>query len=145
MEGPRLEEMADATFRRLTGVKKRTFAEMVAVLEQAEAFRKRQGGKPNLLAVETRLLMTLEYWREYRTYLHIGHSYGVSESTAYRNIRWCEDTLITSWAFTLPRKKTLVTSNRAYEIVLIDATETPVERPQKNNGIGTRARKSATH
>jgi hypothetical protein len=113
MEGPRLEEMADATFRRLTGVKKRTFAEMVAVLEQAEAFRKRQGGKPNLLAVETRLLMTLEYWREYRTYLHIGHSYGVSESTAYRNIRWCEDTLITSGAFTLPGKKTLVTSNRA--------------------------------
>lgn len=145
MEGPRFEEMADATFRRLTGVKKRTFAEMVAVLEQAEAFRKRQGGKPNLLAVETRLLMTLEYWREYRTYLHIGHSYGVSESTAYRNIRWCEDTLITSGAFTLPGKKTLVTSNRAYEIVLIDATETPVERPQKNNGIGTRARKSATH
>ncbi len=86
--------------------------------------------------------MTLEYWREYRTYLHIGHSYGVSESTAYRNIRWCEDTLIKSGAFTLPGKKALVGSDRAYEVVLIDATETPVERPQKNSVATIRARKT---
>lgn len=88
--------------------------------------------------------MTLEYWREYRTYLHIGHSYGVSESTAYRNIRRCEDTLITSGTFTLPGKKSLLTRDRTYEIVLIDATETPVERPQKNSAATTRARKNAT-
>ena len=28
--------------------------------------------------------MALEYWREYRTYFHIGQSWGVNESTAYR-------------------------------------------------------------
>jgi hypothetical protein len=28
--------------------------------------------------------MTLEYWREYRTYFHLGNSWGVNESTAYR-------------------------------------------------------------
>jgi hypothetical protein len=136
--------MPEETFRRLTGVRKRTFREMVAVLEQAEAERKKQGGKPNRLAVATRLRMTLEYWREYRTYLHLGHSYGVSESTAYRNVRWCEDVLIKSGAFTLPGKKALVRSDRAYEVVLIDATETPVERPQKNSGATIRARKNAT-
>ncbi|HAJ64425.1 MAG TPA: hypothetical protein DCP31_38650, partial [Cyanobacteria bacterium UBA8543] len=27
--------------------------------------------------------MTLEYWREYRTYFHIGQSWGVTESTAW--------------------------------------------------------------
>ncbi len=140
-----VEEIPDRMFRRLTGVRKRTFAEMIAVLEQAEVERKAHGGKPNRLAMETRLLMTLEYWQEYRTYLHIDHSYGVSESTAYRNIRWCEDTLTQSRAFTLPGKKALVTSDRIYEIVLIDATETPVERPQKNSAATTRARKSATH
>ena len=123
--------MTGETFRRLTGVRKRTFVEMITVLEVAEAALKKQGGKPSRLTVETRLRMTLEYWREYRTYLHIGHSYGVSESTASRNIRWCEDTLITSGVFTLPGKKALVRSDRTYEVVLIDATETPVERPQK--------------
>ncbi|MDI3465316.1 MAG: Mobile element protein [Nitrospira sp.] len=144
MEIRECEGMPEETFRRLTGVRKRTFAERAAVLKIAEAALKQQGGKPNRLAVETRLRMTLEYWREYRTYLHIGHSYGVSESTAYRTIRWCEDVLITSGAFTLPGKHALLTNDRAYEVVLIDATETPVERPQKNNAGTTRARKNAT-
>lgn len=115
----------------------------MSVLHTAETHRKVWGGKLNHLAVDRRLLMTLEYWRKYRTYLHIGHSYGVSESTAYCNIRWCEDTLIKSGAVTLPGKKALVTSDQTYEIVLIDATETPVEQPLKNNAC-TRARKSVT-
>ncbi len=68
--------MPEETFRRLTGVRKRTFAEMVTVLESAEAALKKQGGKPNRLTVETRLRMTLEYWREYQRSLHIGYSYG---------------------------------------------------------------------
>ena len=88
--------------------------------------------------------MTLEYRREYRTYLHIGHNYSVSESTAWRTIRWCEDVLIKSGAFTLPGRHALLKHERAYEVVLIDATETPVERPQKNNGGIIRARKSVT-
>lgn len=144
MEIQGFEGMSDGTFRRLTGVRKRTFSEMVAVLSKSEGQHKAQGGKPNHLTVETRLLMTLEYWREYRTYLHIGHSYGVSESTAYRNIRWCEDTLIKSREFTLPGKKALIKSDMKYEIVLIDATETPVERPKKSSDATTRERKSAT-
>lgn len=144
MEIQGFEEMPEEIFRRLMGVRKRTFVEMAALLQTAAAQRKARGGKPNHLAVATRLVMTLEYWREYRTYLHIGHSYGVSESTASRNIRWCEDVLIRSGAFTLPGKKALRTSDRKYEIVLIDATETPVERPQKSSAATIQARKSAT-
>nr|WP_281720843.1 transposase family protein [Nitrosomonas nitrosa] len=125
--------MPDATFRRLTGDRKRTFLTMMSVLHTAEAHRKARGGKPNHLAVATRFTITLEYWREYRTYLHIGHSYGVSERTAYRNICWCEATFIKRGAFTLPGKKALVTSDRTDEIVLINAKERPVERPQKNS------------
>ena len=144
MEMQGVAGMPDSTFRRLTGVRKRTFSEMASVLEQAEAVRKARGGKPNRLTVEARLLMTLEYWREYRTYLHIGRSYGVSESTAYRNIRWCEDVLIKSGAFTLPGKKALLASEPPYEVVLIDATETPVQRPKKSSAGITRARKRVT-
>jgi Helix-turn-helix of DDE superfamily endonuclease len=138
-------KVSGPVFRRLTGVPKQTFAEMLVVLEQSQAQFKARGGKPNRLNVTTRLLMMLEYWREYRTYLHIGHSYGVSESTAYRNIRWCEDTLIKSGQFTLPGKKALLKNDISYEIVLIDATETPIQRPQKNSGNTIQARKSGIH
>lgn len=86
----------------------------------------------------------LESWREYHTYFHIWHSYGVSERTASRNIRWCEDTLIKSRAFTPPGKKALAPSNQTHEIVLIDAMGTPVERPPENGVATTRLRKNAT-
>jgi len=36
--------MPEKTFRRLPGVRKRTFGEMVTVLESAEAALKKQGG-----------------------------------------------------------------------------------------------------
>ena len=65
-------------FRRLTGIKLETFQEMMTILSEAEKKRKAQGGKPNKLSLEDRLLMTLEYLREYRTYFHVGQSYGVT-------------------------------------------------------------------
>ena len=86
---------AQEEFRRLTGIKRTTFDIMVTILREAEALLKNQGGKPNKLTIEERLLMALEYLREYRTYFHISRSYGISESACYRNIRWVEDTLIT--------------------------------------------------
>jgi len=80
------------------------------------------------------LLMTLEYLREYRTYFHISQSYDISESSAYKTICWIEEVLIKSDAFRLPGRKALLKSDMEYELVLIDATETPVERPKKNKG-----------
>jgi len=115
---------------------------MVTILSEAEALLKTQGGKPNKLTVEDRLLMALEYLREYRTYFHISHSYGVSESACYRNIRWVEDTVIKNGTFALPGRKALVKSDVEYELVLIDATETPIERPKKNKSAIIRAKRS---
>ena len=123
---------AQEEFRRLTGIKRTTFDIMVTILREAEALLKNQGGKPNKLTIEERLLMALEYLREYRTYFHISRSYGISESACYRNIRWVEDTLIKDGAFSLPGRKALLKSDVEYELVLIDATETPIERPKKN-------------
>lgn len=37
--------------------------------------------------------MTIEYLREYRTYFHVGQSYGISEGAVYKGIKWAEDTL----------------------------------------------------
>jgi hypothetical protein len=36
----------------------------------------------------------LGYWREYRTYFHIGQAYVLSESAACRNTKWCENTIL---------------------------------------------------
>ncbi len=134
----------DEKFRRLTGVKKQTFREMVDILTEAHARKKARGGRPNKLPVPEMLMMALEYLREYRTYFHIGASYGLSESNAYETIRWVEDTLVKSGAFALPGKKTLGRESPEIEVLLVDATETPVERPQKSKNGTTRARRSDT-
>src|SRR5580693_8462714 len=104
---------------------------MAAVLSDAKCKQKAAGGKPNTLSVENQHLMVLEYWREYRTYFHSGQAYGISESAAYRNIKWCENTLAKSKSFRLPGRKAVAASDRAFDVVLIDATETPIERPKK--------------
>lgn len=90
------------------------------------------------------LLMTLEYIREYRTYFHISQSYGVSESTAYKTVRWVEDTLIKHPDFALPGRKALLKSDVEYDVVLIDATETAIERPKKSKSISIPGRRKST-
>jgi hypothetical protein len=132
MKFDQIKKESGDDFRRLTGIKRTTFDMMVSLLREAETVLKGQGGKPNKLTIEDRLLMTLEYLREYRTYFHISRSYGVSESTCHRNIRWVEDTLIKDGKFSLPGRKSLLKSDMDYEVVLIDATESPIERPKKN-------------
>jgi len=128
-------------FRRLTGIKRVTFDKMVEILSSAELLLKAAGGKPNKLSIADRLLMTLEYLREYRTYFHISRSYGISESACYRNVRWVEDVLIKDGTFSLPGRKELLKSDVAYEVVLVDATESPIHRPKKNKSISTQAKK----
>jgi hypothetical protein len=128
-------------FRRLTGLKRSTFDIMINCLKKAEVQQKLLGGKPNKLTLENRLLMTLEYLREYRTYFHISRSYNISESSCYRNIRWVEDTLIKDGKFSLPGKKAFLKSDMKYEVVLIDATESAIERPKKNNAIITQEKR----
>ena len=130
-----VSKLSSIEFRRLTGVQKTTFLEMIEIVKEAENRRTSRRGKPPHLSIEDRLLMTLEYLREYRTYFHLGQSYGLSESACYRNCRWMEDTLIKSKTFSLPGRKALLKSNAEFEVILIDATESPIERPKKKGAI----------
>ncbi len=120
-------------FRRLTGVKRTTFDKMTGMLEQAIKDRKSRKGRKKKLSIENMLLMTLEYIREYRTYFHISQSYAVSESNAYKTVKWVEETLIKHPAFALPGRKALLKSDLEYEILLIDASESPIERAKKKS------------
>ena len=118
-------------FRRLTGVKRNTFELMVEVFCASESQRRGHGGPKPKLSNEDSVLAALSYWREYRTFMHIAADYGLSESQIFRIIRRVEDTLIKSNKFSLPGKKSLLKSEFQYEVVLIDATETPIERPKR--------------
>jgi len=127
----KIKNFSEKNFRRITGIKRQTFDKMVEIITSADKIKKSNGGRPNNLSIEDRLLMTLEYLREYRTYAHIAASYGLSESNTFENIRRIENILIKSKEFSLPGKKALLKSDHEFEVILIDATESPIERPQK--------------
>ena len=112
-----IHRLSDEAFKRLTGVKRSTFEKMLDILKEYDQQKKSRGGRPNKLSVEAMLIMELEYLREYRTYFHIAKNYRVSESYAYKIIRWVEDTLIKSKEFHLPGKKELLKSDVGHEVI----------------------------
>lgn len=128
-----VKHLKPGEFKRLCGVGKETFEQMVSVLRTAE----QQKNQDNLrkLSLEDQVLMTLEYLREYRTYFHIAQSWGINESTAYRLIRKIEDCLINSRVFSLPGKKKRIEPNHEIEVVVVDVTESPIERPKKTETV----------
>ncbi len=133
-----IEQLKDSDFKRLTGVQRKTFEEMLAVIEKGL----RDFGRPPKLSRADQLLMTLMYWREYRTEFHIAQSYGVSEATVCRTIHKVEDALVLSKKFRLPGKRTLQASDTVFEVVLVDVSEQPVERPKKAKTSITVAKRS---
>ena len=133
-----IQDRSPAAFKRLTGVRRQTFDEMLATLkENLRAF----GRRPKLSRAD-QLLLTLMYFREYRTQLHIAQAYGISESAVCRTIHKVEKALLASKKFHLPGKKALVQADSPYEVVVLDATESPIDRPKKSNGATTAARRS---
>jgi hypothetical protein len=109
-------------------------------------------GTPAKLSHADKLLLLLMYYREYRTEFHastwlsnhIGITYGISESCVCEIIQETNNILIGDPRFHLPGKKVLLRNGKQFAAVLIDVTESPVERPKKNSGRFIRARKSVT-
>jgi hypothetical protein len=55
-----------------------------------------------------------------------------------------EDALVKDGRFSLPGTKALLKSGTEYKVVLIDATETPIESPKKDKSGITPAKRSGT-
>lgn len=136
-------QLDDARFRRLTGVKRPIFEKMVEILRVAQQSKSQRGGRVRKLDTPQILFMTLQYLRQYNTYFEISQTYGLSESNTYKTIKWVEDTLIKDPLFALPSKRVLMQSDSAYEVILIDATETVIERPKKTAPLLLRKEKEA--
>jgi hypothetical protein len=144
MTTEQVKNLKPTEFKRFCGVSPETFKDMVMVIE-AEKILQKKTGRPNKLSTEEQLLMTLEYWREYRTYFHIGTNWGVNETTALRIIRKIEDILIKSGLFNLPGKKAIQQKNKEIEVVVVDVAEHEIERPKKNRENITVVNKNIIH
>ena len=117
-------------FKRRFGVEKKTFKRMKsAIEEQIPQIKKR--GCPWKLKTEEQILVTLEYWREYRTYFHLATDWGVSESTICRIVHRVENMLMASGKFRLPGKKHLIRGFEKIQVTVMDVTETAIERPKR--------------
>ena len=139
------KKYSEEQFRRITGVKRETFEKMLEILSPKLKEKLSKGGRKPTLTLEEMLLAALEYWCEYRTYAHISASYGIHESNMHRLIKWIEGVLIKDGTFSLPGKKALLKIDMEYEVVLIDVTESPIERPKRGKNSTIPGRKSGTH
>jgi hypothetical protein len=131
MEYSKARKLSANRFKRLTGVQKRTFKQMVELVKNEEK-KKKKPGCPCKLRIEDQVLMTLQYLREYRTQYHIGTDWGVSESTVCRITQKIENILIRSGVFSLPGKKELRQKEIEEKVVAMDVTESPIEKPKEN-------------
>jgi hypothetical protein len=142
MRYKQIKHYSDEAFKRYCGVNHSTFNAMVKVLEEAEQ-AKRKPGRPSKLSLPDKVLLTLQYWREYRTFFHAGASVGIHESNAQRIVTKVEDRLAASGQFSLPSHHRATQLGEDLVAVVIDATETPIERPKKNSAVTTVGRKNA--
>ena len=106
----KFKKVNEENFKRVVGVKRSTFEEMVKEYKKAEEERKKWhkiGGRKPKLCEEDRVLFMLEYYKEYRTLYHMGIDYGISEGHASKIVRDVESVLIKSGKFSLPSKRAL--------------------------------------
>jgi hypothetical protein len=127
-----MKPLKPGDFKRACGVHPQTFETMLQVLREHEQ-QKVKPGRPPRLSLEDQLVMSLQYWREYRTYFHIGLSWGVAASVVCRTGRKMENLLIISTVFHVPGKKQLRAGGTSFAVIVVDVAESPVERPPKNS------------
>lgn len=142
----KLQKLNDKDFKLITGVKRKVFEKMLAVLQYAYEISHAKGGR-NGVPVELRLVIALEYWREYRSMRHMALDYEIPKSTICDCITWVEDVLSQSDEFKLKDLQERFkpdNEEQPIEVVLIDVEEQPIERPkceQKDSYSG----KKTTH
>lgn len=125
-----VKHLKPSGFKRKCGVHRETFEQMVEVLRPHLDRTGKRGGQCKL-SVEDQLLLGLEYWREYRTQFHIATSWGLSESAVCRLLQKVETLLMNSGKFRLPGKKQLHQNAYTWRVLVVDVTESPIERQKK--------------
>ncbi len=92
-----VKNLKQGDFKRLCGVTKETFAAMCEIVSEHKRAARR--GRKTNLSIENQVLLTLSFWREYRTLFHLGRDWNLHESNVSRLVRRVEDILIGSGKF----------------------------------------------
>jgi len=142
----KVRNLTDKDFKRVVGVKKETFKEMLKVVRKHYKDAKVKGGTNRALSTTDELLMMLEYYREYRTFKHLGVDYGVSESTAHYVVTKIEKILISHPQFHIEKLQYTEPQDASnIEIMVVDVTESQCERPKKSRKSTTQERRKSIH
>ena len=80
------------------------FCRILEILEKDYIKLHVKGGRKPKLSVLDKLVIFLQYYREYRAMKHIANDYGVAKSTICDSIKWVENTLMKCGEFALPKK-----------------------------------------
>ena len=115
------------SFSRLIGMSPEAFAKLHKAMEkpwQAHLKKHKKQGRPRKLPLSDLIFMTLLYYRTYLPQVFIGELFGLNDSNVCRNIQEVEPLL----AKVVSIKKRVLTAEEARALI-IDATESPIERP----------------
>jgi len=142
----KVNKLIDKDFKRVVGVKRKTFKEMVKVVRKYYRKMKSKGGRNKSMSANDETLMMLEYYREYRTFKHLGVDYEVSESTAHYIVTKIEKILIVEGQFHLEKLKHIEPQKdmENIEVTVVDVTESQCERPKKSKNYTTQEKRKNT-
>ena len=139
----RICQLKASDFRRYCGVSPETFATMAKAIAPRLPKVGQRGGQPGF-SVEDQLLMTLEYWREYRTFFHLAVSWQTSEATVCRTISRVENELAACGYSKLPGHKSVSSESEVTPaVIVVDVSESPIEPPKKNRSNTSVARNAS--
>lgn len=139
----KIEMLDEKEFKRIIGVTREVFEKMLKVLREKYGEDHKRGGQRGM-AVELRLTLALEYWREYRTYDHMANDHQIGKSEINRAVMWVEDTISGSEEFKIKDlKERFKPEESNISIIVVDVEEQPVERPKHNQEEAYSGKKTA--
>ena len=101
MKYEEISKYSDRKFKRVVGVDRTTFRQMLEILNE-EYEQRHLRGRSTKLSLEDMLLVAMEYWYEKRTYEQIAASYKLAASNVCRSIKWIEEVLGREGTFQVP-------------------------------------------
>jgi hypothetical protein len=136
----------EKVFARMCGLKRPLFEELyVRIAERMEERKQerplRKRGRKTEMSLEDKLLLMLIYYREYHTCLSVAKIFGISEAYASKLIHRMGH--LVAEALPLGGKGTIHSAD--IKAVLIDASEQPIERPQRKQRAYYSGKKNAYH
>jgi hypothetical protein len=141
----RIAKLPAGKYKEIFGIEKHVFDRLFRLLNVADTFqRKSTAGRKSRLGILDKLVITLMYWREYRTCRHIAFDYGVGKTQVGDAVLWVENTIIASGLCNLKSARELRDNASKIKIAIVDVTEQEIERPKRGRKISTPARKSGT-